>query len=337
MGPRAQLAAAALGVSAAVTTPGGDVSGIPVRALQAYVAAAEGPDSCPGLTWQVIAGIYRQESGHATHGGATLNADGVAYPPIYGVPVDWLDGDRAQGPGQFMTSSWRLYGQGDPQDIDDAAAATARHLCGTFGDLEGPHLRGAIVSYYGADQDGYADSVLASVEAYDRVDEHLVPSATKERTPMRAWDSAVRGWVRLGDGLKRVGLGRAWTAADDAVFGAAPESRIANRDARTDGELDPVLKAAVDRMIAAAPAELTITSTVRDAEKQLALWNDSPAMGGSGYVAAWSDGVTCNSKHCIGDAIDIDGPGLAWAHEHAAEYGVHFPVADDPVHVELLS
>lgn len=120
------------------------------------------------MRWSVLAGIYRQESGHATHGGATLDAAGVVHPPIYGVPVDWLDGDQAQGPGQFMTSSWAIYGKGgNPQDIDDAAMASVRHLCGTHGDLEGDHLRSAIVSYYGADQDGYADTVMANIAAYD--------------------------------------------------------------------------------------------------------------------------------------------------------------------------
>ena len=76
-----------------------------------------------------------------------------------------------------------LYGQGNPQDIDDAAAATVRHLCGTYGDVNGDHLRGAIVSYYGADQDGYADDVLADIATYDRAAPYLVEDREgKERT-----------------------------------------------------------------------------------------------------------------------------------------------------------
>lgn len=139
---------------------------IPARALEAYQTAATGPDACPGLDWAVIAGIYARESDHGRFGGATLDADGVARPAIYGVPVDWMGGARAEGPGQFMPSSWDLFGEGDPQDIDQAATATARHLCGTHGDLEGDHLRSAVVSYYGADQDGYADGVLSNIDVY---------------------------------------------------------------------------------------------------------------------------------------------------------------------------
>src|SRR5699024_5291146 len=57
-----------------------------------------------------------------------------------------LDGDpefdRAVGPMQFIPESWRKYGRdangdgrADPNQIDDAAVASARLLCETGGDL----------------------------------------------------------------------------------------------------------------------------------------------------------------------------------------------------------
>ncbi|MGE3361755.1 MAG: M23 family metallopeptidase [Acidimicrobiia bacterium] len=209
-------AAVAAAVSAAGLAPAAlpavaDATGIPARALEAYVTAAQSPEACPGMRWSVLAGIYRQESGHGTHGGSVVGPDGRVDPPIYGVPVDWLDGDRAQGPGQFMTSSWAIYGQGDPQDIDDAAMASVRHLCGTHGDLEGGHLRSAIVSYYGADQDGYADLVLANIAAYDAAAPAgitgtgpvgpLVEEGIAGRVADRLTVRTIQGWQRLAGWL----------------------------------------------------------------------------------------------------------------------------------------
>jgi membrane-bound lytic murein transglycosylase B len=106
------------------------------------------------LSWVTIAGIGRIESDHGRHGGAVLGDDGRPSPPIIGIPLDGspgvreirdtdggvLDGDRkydrAVGPMQFIPTTWKLYGvdasgdgKADPQQIDDAALATARYLC----------------------------------------------------------------------------------------------------------------------------------------------------------------------------------------------------------------
>ena len=98
-------------------------SGVPARALRAYGAAeiaqrAATPDC--RLSWTTLAGIGRVESDHGRLGRADLDADGVARPPIIGVPLDGsrgmreirdtdggrLDGDptydRAVGPMQFL-------------------------------------------------------------------------------------------------------------------------------------------------------------------------------------------------------------------------------------------
>lgn len=339
MGVRSQIAAGALGVGAgALPIPGG-IEGIPQRALQAYITAAQSTDACPGMRWSVIAAIYRKESGHGSHGGATIGGDGVVSPAIYGPPVDWMGGARAEGPGQFMPSSWRLYGQGNPQDIDDAAAATVRHLCGTYGDVNGDHLRGAIVSYYGADQDGYADDVLADIATYDRAAPYLVEDREgKERTPERAgrklWNVTLRGWVRAGDAAELVHLDWVWDDADDWLFGADQTVSSGPLPARADG-LDPTFGAKLDAMIAAAPGTITVSSGLRTAGEQLDLWNRY--QDGTGNPAFWSDGVSCESKHCAGLAADLrfDGASEAWAHENAARFGLVFPYGHEPWHVEL--
>lgn len=202
---------------------------IPARALEAYQTAATGPAACPGLDWAVIAGIYARESDHGRYGGSTVGPDGVVSPPIYGVPVDWMGGARAEGPGQFMPTSWELFGEGDPQDIDQAATATARHLCGTHGDLEGDHLRSAVVSYYGADQDGYADGVLSNIDVYRSLG---TPTGTAPASPGGSIEDGLtlrvadRLLFRTYEGWKRlVGWGKAsspdaapmLTAADGAL------------------------------------------------------------------------------------------------------------------------
>jgi membrane-bound lytic murein transglycosylase B len=131
-------------------------SGIPRRALAAYAGAAlrladENP-AC-GLGWNTIAAIGHVESEHGTIDGSVLGGDGRAMPNIVGIPLDGgevdairdsddgaLDGDaawdRAVGPMQFIPSTWALFaadgngdGVADPQQIDDAALATASYLC----------------------------------------------------------------------------------------------------------------------------------------------------------------------------------------------------------------
>lgn len=339
MGVRSQIVAGALGVGAgAVPIPGG-IEGIPNRALEAYVTAAQSPEACDGMRWSVLAAIYRKESGHGSHGGATIGADGVVSPAIYGPPVDWLGGARAEGPGQFMPTSWDLFGEGDPQDIDDATMATVRHLCGTYGDLNGPHLRGAIVAYYGADQDGYADDVLADIDTYDRAAPYLVVEQDgKERSPERlggrVWNVALRGWVRAGEAADMVRLGFAWEAADDWAFGASETDTDGPLPVRPDG-LDPQFGAALDRLLAAAPG-VTVVSGKRDPVEQLELWNRY--QNGTGNPAAWSDGASCESKHCDGLAADLAYPDAeteAWVHGNAGRFGLIAPYRHEPWHWEL--
>ncbi|MEU4599504.1 MULTISPECIES: lytic transglycosylase domain-containing protein [Nocardia] len=140
-----------------------DALGIAPVALEAYgYAAAVLARSAPecGIAWTTIAGIASVESGHGTHRGADVDADGTVRPPIIGVALDGtkgnavirdtdggrLDGDttydRAVGPLQFIPETWQRWavdanGDGvlDPQNIDDAALTAARYLCTRGGNL----------------------------------------------------------------------------------------------------------------------------------------------------------------------------------------------------------
>lgn len=132
-------------------------TGIPERALAAYAGAAlvkaAAMPEC-GLSWNTLAGIGATESDHGRHGGSSVGADGTVTPPIYGPPLDGGEGvehipdsdggeidgdatiDRASGPFQLIPQTWRNWhvdgngdGVEDPQNVDDAAMATANYLC----------------------------------------------------------------------------------------------------------------------------------------------------------------------------------------------------------------
>lgn len=145
-----------------------DAFGIPPIVLSAYLnaetRAATIAETCQ-VRWQVVAGIWKVESNHATQPDHTINPDGTLTPPLYGATLDGsttgaaiigdtdqgvLDADpawdRAVGPAQFLPGSWRAYGQdgnddgvADPQNVYDAALATVAHLCiATPGDYTNP-------------------------------------------------------------------------------------------------------------------------------------------------------------------------------------------------------
>jgi membrane-bound lytic murein transglycosylase B len=126
---------------------------IPEIALAAYrnaeqKMAVEAP-GC-GVSWNLLAGIGRIESGHAR--GGAVDARGTAVVPIYGPALDGtMPGNeviiqssvgnrvsyaRAMGPMQFLPGTWARYasdgkgdGVADPQNLFDATLAAARYLC----------------------------------------------------------------------------------------------------------------------------------------------------------------------------------------------------------------
>lgn len=168
-----------------------DATGIPERAISAYalahvLIAGEEPEC--GIDWTTIAAIGSIESGHGSHGSATLDEYGNAEPAIIGRALDGdgvakiadtddgtLDGDatwdRAVGPMQFIPSTWAKWGSdangdgaADPHQIDDAALSTARYLCAA-GPMMTPEQWRAAVFSYNHDND-YVDQVATLAQKY---------------------------------------------------------------------------------------------------------------------------------------------------------------------------
>jgi membrane-bound lytic murein transglycosylase B len=170
-----------------VNAPG--ALGIPTIALSAYRNAEQKmavTDPACGVSWNVLAGIGRIESGHA--GGGAVDARGTAVHPIYGPALDGtLPGNeviasssvgnrvtyaRAMGPMQFLPGTWAKYasdgdgdGIADPQNLFDATLAAARYLCSGGLNLRDPsQVMAAILRYNNSMS--YAQNVLGWASAY---------------------------------------------------------------------------------------------------------------------------------------------------------------------------
>ncbi|ONM50679.1 lytic transglycosylase [Nocardia donostiensis] len=127
----------------------GNALGIPEIVLAAYrnaeLALESSMPGC-GLTWNLLAGIGRIESGHAGNG--RTDAAGTTLTPIFGPALDGTlpgneiiraaDGSyvRALGPMQFLPSTWSRYaadgngdGVADPHNVFDATLAAGKYLC----------------------------------------------------------------------------------------------------------------------------------------------------------------------------------------------------------------
>jgi hypothetical protein len=123
------------------------IADIPSVMLALYQSAAT---RCPGLPWEVLAGIGKVETNHGR--GSLLSPAG------------------AEGPMQFMPATWAEYGvdadgDGDPSvwDPADAVPAAADLLCANGG--RDPSTLASAIFQYNHDA-SYVQSVLAWAARY---------------------------------------------------------------------------------------------------------------------------------------------------------------------------
>ncbi|MGC4110992.1 MAG: lytic murein transglycosylase [Nocardioides sp.] len=178
-------------------------SGIPSVALTAYQRAAtviDAADRTCHLPWQLVAAIGRVESDHGRAQGNVLTDRGVDKPGIFGPVLNGSHGtvlikdtdagqydgdsryDRAVGPMQFIPSTWAIVGvdadndgQRNPQDINDAALASAVYLCSGTDNLATPATQTPAIYRYNHSKP-YVDLVLAIEKAYLAGDFSEVPN-----------------------------------------------------------------------------------------------------------------------------------------------------------------
>ncbi|GAA4728005.1 hypothetical protein GCM10025782_28410 [Pedococcus ginsenosidimutans] len=186
--PTPVVAAAGLPASSVASA-----NGIPAAALAAYRRGAQLVDAADAeckVDWALVAAIGKVESNHGRYGGNGIDTSGTVRPGIFGIPLNGSNDtaairdtdrgvfdrdttwDRAVGPMQFIPGTWRSVGvdangdgSKDPQNITDAATATAVYLCSGPGDLSTESgARSAVLRYN--QSDAYADQVLAIARAY---------------------------------------------------------------------------------------------------------------------------------------------------------------------------
>ncbi|WP_327149870.1 lytic transglycosylase domain-containing protein [Nocardia sp. NBC_01329] len=164
---------------------GGGALGIPEIVLAAYrnaeLALQSSTPGC-GVTWNLLAGIGRIESGHASNG--RTDTAGTTDPPILGPALDGslpgneviraADGGyvRALGPMQFLPSTWSRYaadgnadGHADPHNVFDAALGAGKYLCSGGLNLRDPQQELRAVLRYNNSM-SYAANVLSWSAAY---------------------------------------------------------------------------------------------------------------------------------------------------------------------------
>jgi hypothetical protein len=153
---------------------------VPVDLLPVYIGAAA---TCPGLPWQVLAGIGLVESNHAR--GLADPQTGDVAPPIIGPALDGRPGfaaiadptqpdgwAHALGPMQFLSTTWRSWGRlapdrptstiPDPHNAWDAIYSAAAYLCGEAGRID--DLEAALRRYNNSGE--YAARVIAAAARY---------------------------------------------------------------------------------------------------------------------------------------------------------------------------
>lgn len=153
---------------------------IPADLVPVYMAAAS---TCRGLPWQVLAAVGWVESRHA--GGRADPVTGTVAPPIAGPALNGSRGvraipdasqpdgwARAQGPMQFLSTTWERWAtlapdrppdaQPDVNNAWDAIYSAARYLCGGRDELA--DVKAALRRYNRSD--AYVADVMTKAEAY---------------------------------------------------------------------------------------------------------------------------------------------------------------------------
>ena len=94
---------------------------------------------------------------------------------------------------------------------------------------------------------------------------------------------------------------------------------------------------ALNKMISASGGKLSIKSGKRSTKRQTELWNAALKKYGSAAKARKWVAPPGSSNHEKGLAADLayaDAAARQWAHQNAKKFGLHFPLGNEPWHIE---
>ncbi|MBY9074548.1 lytic murein transglycosylase [Nocardioides sp. WL0053] len=325
-------------------------NGIPSAALAAYQRAEQVINAAdPGcnLSWQLVAAIGRVESDHGRYGGNTLTDEGKSTPGIYGIPLDGSNGtaeirdsdagrfdddqvyDRAVGPMQFIPGTWAVVGVDgdgdgtrDPQDIDDAALATAVYLCSGDEDLATYGGQKAAVYRYNHSSE-YVDLVISIMNAYLDGDFSSVPNGIAAPTVFSPSTPSAVGAPAGTRGGKTGGKGTAGGGSTSGSSGGSGGGTVGDNGgdgggSTPDGGTDEVAPDPVPEEPTKDPVESTkdavedtvkdTTGTVEDTTDKVTKPTDEATGGTLSYAEAEAqciaEGVLAlNLDACIADKL----------------------------------
>lgn len=107
--------------------------------------------------------------------------------------------------------------------------------------------------------------------------------------------------------------------------------------------LNPMLRDALQNMVMSAPTDvrssLRINSGHRTVDRQRELYEAALKKYGSESAARKWVAPPGRSQHNFGKAVDLgylSPRAKAWVHENASQFGLHFPMAHEPWHVEMV-
>lgn len=133
-------------------------------------------------------------------------------------------------------------------------------------------------------------------------------------------------------------------ATPSFVAGDLSKFAVGGAAARTDSftGMQPQFSTALASLVGSAPPEiqqnLKIASGYRSPEVQAKLWQDAVVKYGSPEAARKWVAPPGNSQHNHGFASDLkyaSPEARKWAHANAGRFGLAFPLANEPWHVEL--
>jgi len=204
-----------------------------------------------------------------------------------------------------------------------------------------------------AGQPAYGAGYLKAISQYNSA---AGETAAAERT--KKWGEEQKknlGWNLINDAEANKGKSLGFKTVAEATQGKTVAETfpslsalvVAGKPDSSLGNLNATLAKRADVMLSEAPpeiqAQLKIISGYRSTSHQAELYNAALAKYGSPEAARKWVAPPGSSNHNHGEAIDFGGGGALkntpagkWLHDNAEQYGLYFPMKNEPWHIEMI-